>query len=217
MKNQVELNQKGIIVTGIDTGVGKTLVSAILTLGLSGVYIKPFQTGTIESDDALWISRFVSPENIMPGFIRTPTPAAPLFVPDIEKKEQHSVFKLPYCEKILIVEGVGGIMVPIDEKTLFLDYIQYCDFPVVIVCKLYLGSINHTLMTVEVLKYYKINISGIVFIESSHNNTIEYISKKTSVPNLGIIPHLDYFSREKFLEIFRMKIDYQYIQECLEN
>ena len=151
-------------ITGIDTDSGKTLVSAILCEAFNADYWKPIQSGLPRDSET--VQRLVTnnKSKIHPERYLLKTPASPHAAAKIDDVNiQLDDFSLPATQNNLIVEGAGGCMVPLNDKHFVIDLINHLKLPVVLVADLYLGSINHTLLTVEALRNRKIEIAGIVF------------------------------------------------------
>lgn len=147
-------------VTAIDTDSGKTLVSAILCTALQADYWKPIQAGLPKDSD--WIRTYSEYVTIYPERYLLKTPASPHAAAKIDGIEiSVSDFSLP--SKHVIVEGAGGCMVPINDREFMIDLISKFGLEVMLVADLYLGSINHTLLTIEALQLRKIKMRGVIF------------------------------------------------------
>lgn len=169
MKSFMEFTQKmkKFFITGTDTGVGKTLTSAVLTFALKAHYWKPIQSGVADetadyekiqqltglADTYFFPSAYVLKASLAPG---QAAHLENIFI-DIKK------INLPEISSSLIVEGAGGIFVPLNQTNLVLDLIKKINFPVIIVSRGTIGTINHTLLTIEALRQRKIMIEGIIF------------------------------------------------------
>lgn len=182
-----------IFITGIGTEIGKTLISAIIVEKLQADYWKPIQSGDLAYSDTDKVKELVS--NPVSQFheesYRLTQPLSPHQSAEIDgihiKLEN---FMIPETNNQLIIEGAGGLMVPLDEKALIIDLILHLKAEVILVSKHYLGSINHTLLSLELLQYRKIPVKGIVFngINSASENFILNYSK---IPRIGYIPELE--------------------------
>lgn len=180
---------KHIFVTGIDTNIGKTVASTILCEALQADYWKPVQSGSIEGTDSDFVKRFSS-ENIVihPSAYSFKAPVSPHLAAEMEQSDiRINQIKIPHSANTLIIEGAGGIMVPLNGSRLILDLILQWKTPVVVVSKNYLGSINHTMLTCEILKLHGANIMGILFNGAPNISTESYILKYTQLKNLGRI------------------------------
>ena len=186
-------------ITGIGTGIGKTIVSAILTQKLQADYWKPIQSGDLEQSDSLSIKDLISNTKtlIHPEQYRLSQPLSPHLsarLDGIEIKTQ--AIQRPVTSNHLIIEGAGGLMVPINEKELILDMIPVLNAKLIIVSQNYLGSINHTLLTLEVLKSRNIQVEGLIFNGEANNESESYIANYSGVRILGHIPKLTSLDQE---------------------
>ncbi|GGK82520.1 dethiobiotin synthase [Rufibacter glacialis] len=176
---------KRYFITGIGTDVGKTIAAAVLTQALEADYWKPIQAGSLDFSDTHTVQSLVSnPATVFhPEAYRLQMPASPHTAAAAEGLHlQLENVKLPQTKNHLIVEGAGGVMVPLNDRELVLDLIQKLGLEVVIVSRNYLGSINHTLTTVEVLKCRQISIAGILFNGEPTPSTEEFILQYTQLP-----------------------------------
>lgn len=186
---------KNIFVTGIGTDVGKTVVSAILTEALQADYWKPVQSGSLEKTDSQRVGELISnprtafhPEAYLLQAPLSPHAAAALENVAIELSQIH----LPQTANRLVVEGAGGLLVPLNDKHLVVDLIGHLQLPVVVVTANYLGSINHTLLTVEALKSRNIPVLGLIFNGEPTPASEDYILQYTGLPKLlSVLPEKD--------------------------
>jgi len=154
---------KQFIVAGIGTEIGKTVVSAIITAGLKADYWKPVQAGDLDQGDAFWIRNWVPSATVHPSTYALTQPMSPHSAAEIDGLTiDISAFEIP-TDQTLIVELAGGIMVPLNDHETNLDLIKHLNLPVILVSKNYLGSLNHTLLSYEILKQHGVQIAGIVF------------------------------------------------------
>ncbi len=180
--------KKQFFVTGIDTEIGKTVVSAILTEALKADYWKPIQSGDLENSDSMKVKSLIgnSKTVIHPEAYRLNTPASPHYSAALDGVEiKLNAIQLPETDNDLIVEGAGGLMVPLNDQFLIIDLIEKLALPVVLVSKNYLGSINHTMLSIEVLKQRNIPIAGIIFNGKRTPSTEDYILKYSGLILLG--------------------------------
>jgi dethiobiotin synthetase len=156
---------KKIIVTGIGTDIGKTLVSAVLVEGLSAEYWKPVQSGTIQGSDSEIIRRLAPKvKNIHPETYLLKAPLSPHAAAELDSVTiELDAIKPPEHKHTLIIEGAGGLLVPLNNHQLMIDLFKKLNAPVVLVSRHYLGSINHTLLSIEALRAREIPILGIIF------------------------------------------------------
>jgi dethiobiotin synthetase len=183
-----------IAITGIDTEVGKTIVSAIVVEALKADYWKLIQAGDLNNLDSDTVKSLIS--NPVSKFHKEQfllsKPMSPHAAANIDKINiRVDNFKLPETtNNNLIIEGAGGLMVPINENgDMIIDLINQFADEVILVTKNYLGSINHTLMSIELLKQRQINIKGLIFNGISNPETERIIEKLSGVKVLGKIPH----------------------------
>ncbi|CAH0150513.1 ATP-dependent dethiobiotin synthetase BioD [Pedobacter sp. Bi27] len=187
-------------ITGIGTGIGKTLISAILTEKLKADYWKPIQSGDLDTSDSITLGSLISNNQtvIQPESYRLTRPLSPhlsarLDGMDIDLKK----INMPLTENNLIIEGAGGLMVPLNEKELIIDLIKKLNVEVILVSQNYLGSINHTLLSVNLLKQYEIPIKGIIFNGDENVETERYIQQYTKIKKLGNVPSFSDIDKEK--------------------
>lgn len=184
-----------IFVTGISTDVGKTIVSAILTEALQADYWKPIQAGNLEFTDSDTVRSLISNDKttIHKERYALVTAASPHLAAEIEgvRISKDHVIE-PHTSNHLIIEGAGGLFVPLNEHENVLDLIRP-DYKVVIVSRHYLGSINHTLMTIEALWNRNIEILGIVFSGDENKSTEKLILDRSGLQMIGRIDEEPFF------------------------
>lgn len=189
-----------LFVTGIDTNVGKTVVSAILTNALKYDYWKPIQSGDLKDSDTKKVRNWINKDlKCFPEAIRLKTPLSPHESARIDKKKIIlERFESPKEDNI-IIEGAGGLMVPMnDEGDCMVDLIKHLDAKVVLVSKNYLGSINHTLLSCHLLASYGLENIGIIINGEPNPASEDIITKVSGVPIIG---HIGWTNRitKKFL------------------
>ena len=181
-------------ITGIGTGIGKTLVSAILVEKLKADYWKPIQSGDLMQSDSMKISELVSNNRtaIHKERFCLNKPLSPHLSARIDDVSINVAdFQIPKTVNHLIIEGAGGLMVPLNETELIIDLIKKLCIEVILVSENYLGSINHTLLSLAMLKQYNIPIKGIIFNGEENKETQSYILNYSDVNYLGRIPRLE--------------------------
>lgn len=191
-----------LFITGIGTDVGKTIASAIITEALQADYWKPIQAGDLDKSDSHKISNYISNTKtiIHPNSYALNTPASPHYAADLDNLViDIKKIKEPKTQNHLVIEGAGGILVPLNSKDTIANLIQP-DYKVIVVSRHYLGSINHTLMTIEALNSRKINIAGILFNGDENPATESIILSKTGIKNLGRIENEPYFDKNVIAE-----------------
>ena len=178
-----------IFVTGIGTEVGKTVVSAILVEALRADYWKPIQVGDLDETDTERVRKLLSNRHsfLHPETVRLRTATSPHAAARREGKEIHlGMFSVPQTAgRPLVIEGAGGVLVPLNETHCMVDLIERLHCETVVVSKHYLGSINHTLLTVEALERRGIGILGLVFNGEENADTESLILDKTRIRLLG--------------------------------
>ena len=166
-------------ITGIGTGVGKTITSAILRQYFQADYWKPVQSGDLDQSDSMLVKQLTSDElRIHPERFRLQYPASPHQSAAMEGLEiRVSDFQLPVTENILLTEGAGGLFVPLNHQEFIIDLIEHFNIPVILVIRDYLGCINHTLLSLEALKYRNMKVAYVVFNGSFVPETREVMLK----------------------------------------
>jgi dethiobiotin synthetase len=202
-----------LFITGISTDVGKTIASAIIVEALQADYWKPIQAGDLDNSDSHKVkSQISNPKSqIFENSYQLNTPASPHFAAEldgitIDLKNITEPNPDSYREdNHLVIEGAGGILVPLNDTDCVVDLIQ-SDYKVIIVSRHYLGSINHTLLTIEALKNRKIDIAGIIFSGDENKATESIILNKTGVKCIGRIEQEPYFDQnvvKEYANLFR--------------
>ncbi|NVK66620.1 MAG: dethiobiotin synthase [Flavobacteriales bacterium] len=192
---------KQYIITGIGTDVGKTVVSAIVAEALQATYWKPVQAGDLDNSDSIKVEKLTQNVTVLPEAFRLNEPMSPHAAAALDGVEiLPENLNLPSVNGNLIVEGAGGLLVPINsEGFLYADAFAQWELPVIVVSRHYLGSINHTLMTIEVLKNRGIEIEGIIFVGNAHRTTEEVIMNNAGVRFIGRIPVVETVDQEFIL------------------
>lgn len=192
-----------IFVTGIGTDVGKTVVSAILVEALQADFWKPVQTGSYYGTDTDKVKKLVSnnksvfyPEAYSLEQYMSPHAAAEMTGIEIEFDK----ISLPETQNTLVIEGAGGILVPLNRKFFMVDLITKFNCETILVIQNYLGSINHTLLSIEALNRRNINVLGVVFNGPPHKMSEDMILEHTVVRLLGRINKEATISREVILK-----------------
>lgn len=192
-----------IFVTGIGTDVGKTVASAILTEALEADYWKPIQSGDLENSDSHKIQRLISNNRtvIHPEQFTFKTPASPHAAAAIENVTiDMNNIKVPETTNQLLIEGAGGLMVPLNQQDMMVDLIAHCEAQVILVSRNYLGSINHTLLSIKLLEQKKIPVLGIIFNGPKSEATEQVILDYTNIKYLGSIEEHEEIDRQVVLQ-----------------
>lgn len=196
-----------IFVTGISTEVGKTIASAIITEALEADYWKPIQAGDLDNSDCHKVARLVSNSKtkIHKNSYELQTPMSPHAAAAIDGiRIDIQKIVAPETENHLVIEGAGGLLVPLNEDDTILDIIMP-NYKVIVVSRHYLGSINHTLLTVNWLKQKGYDVA-LLFSGDEHPTTEQIILHKTGVPLIGRIEEEDNFDKKtikKYADRFR--------------
>jgi dethiobiotin synthetase len=202
---------KTYFVTGISTDVGKTIASAILVEALEADYFKPVQAGELDNCDTKKVKRLVSnsKSTFHPNSYALQTPMSPHGAAELDGLTiDLKKIKRPKTKNNLIIEGAGGLMVPLNDSETILDLIEPTD-KVIVVSRHYLGSINHTLLTINTLKEKGFDI-GLIYSGDEHKSTESIIEKMTGVKVIGRINDEPYFDRnviKEYAERFRKQLN----------
>lgn len=184
-----------LFITGIGTDVGKTVASTIIVEALEADYWKPIQAGDLEISDTHKVKSKISNQksHFHPNAYALNTPASPHYAAAVDGISiELKTIKEPTTKNHLVIEGAGGILVPINDTDCVVDLIRP-DYKVIVVSRHYLGSINHTLLTIEGLKSRAIQIAGIIFSGNENKATEEIILNKTNLKCIGRIDDEPYF------------------------
>lgn len=182
------------VVTGTDTGIGKTVFAAGLAAALRAHYWKPIQAGIDPDGDKEEVARLsgLPASHILPEAYRLTTPASPHLAARIDGVEiSLDRLALPQVHGPLVVEGAGGVLVPISETLLMADLFAHWGQPVILCARTALGTINHSLLSIEALCARKVPIAGIAFIGERHEENERIIPQLAKIPSLGRLPMLD--------------------------
>ena len=197
------MNSKPLFVTGIGTGIGKTIVSAVLVEKLKADYWKPVQSGDLENSDTITVKNLIS--NSQTVFFdeayRLTQPFSPhksAAIDGISIKPENIV--LPVTSNTLIIEGAGGLMVPLNTDFLMLDLIRQLGAAVILVSQNYLGSINHTLLSAYALKKENIPVRGIIFNGVKDIYSKDFILENTGLELLGHLPAYDILDKKAIID-----------------
>ena len=210
MSSVCQISMK-LFITGIGTDVGKTIASAIITEALEADYWKPIQAGDLENSDSKKVKSFLSNEKtvIHPNSYALNTPASPHLAAELDGIviDLKKIIE-PKTENHLVVEGAGGVFVPLNDTDCVIDLIQN-EYKVIVVSRHYLGSINHTLLTIEALQNRKIVVAGIVFSGDENKATEKIILSKTGIKCIGRIEQEPYFDQnviKEYADLFREQL-----------
>jgi dethiobiotin synthetase len=194
-----------LVVTGTDTDVGKTVFAAALAGAIGAAYWKPIQAGLEEPTDSRRVAELggLPPERILPEVYRLHTPASPHFAAELDGIAIDPADLLPpEMDDRLVIEGAGGVLVPVTRNMLFADLFAAWQLPVVLVARTALGTINHSLMSIEALRGRGVPLLGIAFIGDANEDSEATIAALGQVRRLGRLPHLPLLDRETLSRAF---------------
>lgn len=194
-----------LIVTGTDTGIGKTVFAAALAGALDGAYWKPVQAGLDEESDSECVARLsgLGPDRILPEAYRLQTPCSPHLAAEIDGVTIDPARLVPPAvSHPLVIEGAGGALVPLARDLLFADLFARWGLPVVIVARTALGTINHSLLSIEALRARGVTIAGIAFVGEANAESESVIAEMGRVRRLGRLPRLDPLDRDGLSSAF---------------
>jgi dethiobiotin synthetase len=187
-----------IFITGTDTGIGKTVVSSIIVEALKADYWKPVQSGDLHDTDTDTVRRYTNDKFVYhPEGIRLKKPASPH-----ESAAEEGIridpdsLNLPYTENCLVIEGAGGLMVPLNEEDLLVDWVAEKQLSTILVSGNKLGSINHTLLSIEALMNRNIEILGLIFNGPATPGSESFINTYAGLPVLGRVDQHEEWSVE---------------------
>lgn len=194
-----------VVVTGTDTGIGKTVFSAALAGALDAFYWKPVQAGLDEETDRETVMRLsgLPAQRLVPEVYRLKTPASPHLAAQIDGVVIDPLkLALPQSDGPLVVEGAGGLMVPLTETLTYADVMARWRMPVVLCARTTLGTINHSLLSIEALRTRRIPLLGVAFIGDENSESERIICRMAEVPRLGRLPQLPSLTHETLRAAF---------------
>lgn len=194
-----------IVVTGTDTGIGKTVFSAALAGALDAFYWKPVQAGLDEETDRDTVLRLsgLPQDRLLPEAYRLKTPASPHLAAKIDGIVIHpDSLALPKADRPLIVEGAGGLMVPLTPNLTYIDVMARWRVPVVLCARTTLGTINHSLLSIEALRTRNIPLLGVAFIGDENAESERIICDMGRTKRLGRLPRLSSLTAETLRSAF---------------
>lgn len=199
-----------IVVTGTDTGIGKTVFSAALVGALDGCYWKPVQSGLEEETDSEIVQRLsgLAANRILPERYRLNTPASPHLAAAIDgviiDPEQ---LQLPEVSRPLVVEGAGGLLVPLTRELTYIDMFARWRAPIVLCARTTLGTINHTLLSIEAIRARGIALTGVAFIGEENADSEAIIVELGHTRRLGRLPRLSSLTANTLKAAFAAHFD----------
>jgi dethiobiotin synthetase len=199
-----------LVITGTDTGIGKTVFSAALTDRLGACYWKPIQSGLGEETDSETVRRLgqIPSERILPEAWRLKTPVSPHLSAEIDGVTlDPDALEPPDTNLPLIIEGAGGLLVPLTRHATFADVFARWQIPVVLCARTGLGTINHTLLSLEAMRQRQIPVSGVAFVGEARADTQRTIEEMGHVRVLGRLPRLEPLTQDTLRRAFREHFD----------
>ena len=198
-------------ITGISTEVGKTMSSAIVVESLQADYWKPIQSGDLDNSDTMKVKSLISNSisTFFPSSYEFDYPASPHLSAQMEGRHiELAHIKRPHSSNTLVIEGAGGLFVPLNERNTILDLMLHTD-KIVLISRHSLGSINHTMLSVEALQRRGLNIFGIIFSGEENTATESWIASYTQIPIIGRIEEEPFFDKntiKKYADLFKKKL-----------
>lgn len=199
----------GVIVTGTDTGIGKTVFSAALAGAWLGHYWKPVQAGLDEETDSETVRRLsgLPRHRIIPEAYRLQAPLSPHRAAELEDLTiSRRAFELPAVSP-LVIEGAGGLMVPLRRDWLAIDLFMEWQLPIVLCTRTSLGTINHTLLSIEALRLRDLPLLGVAFLGDANEDSETTICEMGGVRRLGRLPILKDLNRDNLAQAFAQNFD----------
>lgn len=199
-------------ITGTDTGIGKTVVSALLCAALDAYYWKPIQTGTREGTDRATVIRLagIARGRTLPEAYRFAPPVSPhLAARRARVRIEFQKIKVPRIpsHENLIAEGAGGALVPINETQLTTHLMKYLGLPVLLVSRTSLGTINHTLLSIAALREEGLDLRGVIMVGKPNRDNFKAIEHYGGVAVIGTVPMLAKINRDSLLRVFSKNFD----------
>jgi dethiobiotin synthase len=198
-------------ITGISTEVGKTISSAIVVESLQADYWKPIQSGDLDNSDTMKVKSLISNSisTFFPSSYEFDYPASPHLSAQMGGRHiELAHIKRPHSSNTLVIEGAGGLFVPLNERNTILDLMLPTD-KIVLISRHYLGSINHTMLSVEALQRRGLNIFGIIFSGEENTATESWIASYTQIPIIGRIEEEPFFDKntiKKYADLFKKNL-----------
>ena len=195
--------KRSLIVCGTDTDVGKTVVSSLLVQGLNAIYWKPIQSGIEDGSDTDRIRKLLnlSQERWIPEVYKFQSAVSPHWAAEIDNEIVNpNLLKLPNVRSPLIIETAGGLMVPLNRQFLQIDQLKTWDLEVILVARSGLGTINHTLLSIEALRKRHIKILGLILNGPLHKDNPKTLIEFGGVPIIAQLPMLETLNSKALIE-----------------
>jgi dethiobiotin synthetase len=199
------------VVTGTDTGIGKTVFAAALTGALAAHYWKPVQSGLDDGADADAVAHLsgVPHDHILPEAYRLTQPLSPHRAAELDGVVIDPAHLALPPQRPLVVEGAGGVLVPVTRNTTFADVFAWWNLPVIVVARTTLGTINHSLLTIAALRARGITVHGVAFVGDANPDNEGTIAAMGQVRRLGRLPLLPVLDRDSLAAAFAAAFDGQ--------
>lgn len=193
-----------IVVTGTDTGIGKTVFAAALAGALDADYWKPVQAGLDEDTDSERVAALsgLTADHIIPEAYRLKTPCSPHRAAEIDGVTIDVTRLVPPTRNRLVIEGAGGVMVPLTRALVFADLLARWALPTIIVARTALGTINHSLLSIEALRSRGVPLVGIAFVGDANDDSETTIAAMGRIRRLGRLPFVDPLDRDTLARAF---------------
>lgn len=205
---------RAVVVTGTDTGIGKTVFAAGLAAAMDAVYWKPVQAGIDPVSDTDIATRMGA--RALPEAYSLTTPASPHLAARIDGVTiDPARLALPQIDERLVVEGAGGVLVPLSETLLYADMFALWGAPLILCARTGLGTINHSLLSIEALRTRGVPLLGVVFIGEAHDENERIVPQLGKVRSLGRLPMLDMVDRGTVAQAMADHIDLAAIRAAL--
>lgn len=192
----------GYFITGTDTDAGKTVAAAWMMLHMDGAYWKPTQSGAPHDVDAVKKLTGFGEDRFFPSTYMLEQPLSPH---EAARRDGVSIdvnaFKLPQTDRPLIVEGAGGLMVPLNDDAFVIDLIQRLGLPAVLVCRSGLGTINHTLLSLEALRARDIDVAGLIIAGTKTPHNRQALEEYGRIPVIAELDHFDPLNKDALLSV----------------
>ena len=204
------MNKAQYVITGTDTDVGKTIFASALAGALKAHYWKPVQAGIKDGTDTKTVRQLsgLSDDHIIAETYCLNTPCSPHLAAEIDQVTiDIAALQPPIVDNILIIEGAGGALVPIDRTTCYADIFSDWQIPTIIVARTALGTINHSLSTIEILRSRNVPIHGIAFIGDEVLDSQNIICDMGEVKSLGRLPIIDPLNADNLSQVFHHHFD----------
>lgn len=198
------MNNKGFLIAGIHTGIGKTMCAAILTEALECDYWKPIQAGDLQNSDSIFVRQHLSnPHSVVHAeAYKLQTPASPHTAAAIDQIEidMHQLH-LPESKRPIVVETAGGIMSPVNNSNTMLDLALQLQLPVILVAQNYLGSINHTLLSIAAIQQTELPLIGLIWNGTPDHSARSFVAHHTRLTELFAVPLLEKTNKQTVAQL----------------